>query len=235
MKERIVRFLLKQYRWSKLGTSALQVSSSEPTMNLQPDGINNTNKLRRKVLHEFGHAIGLQHEHRRPGFNLLKDPIVKWYEEKEGLTKEDATEKAENQILNQVDKNFNTMLTAYDPASIMHYPIPKAWVDSSQHSSCPLPDASNPDCVPWNTNLSNLDKQGVAEFYPYKVSNSWATRVDFPESRIDERWDVGEVIVDLGYGSGVWYVVMTDDTSFLNQTWIAGGNFSEIEEKIKEN
>ena len=53
--------------WSYLGTVARQIDENEPTMNygwLTDDSTDDA--VRRVVLHEFGHALGLIHEHQNP-------------------------------------------------------------------------------------------------------------------------------------------------------------------------
>ncbi len=53
--------------WSYLGTVCRQIRVDQPTMNygwLTPDSTDD--ELRRVVLHEFGHALGLIHEHQSP-------------------------------------------------------------------------------------------------------------------------------------------------------------------------
>ncbi len=65
------------------------------------------------VLHEFGHALGLEHEHQRSDFwNLLEDLLSptsvskKWLKENEYLSFKDGAKRVS---------------TKYDPCSIMHY------------------------------------------------------------------------------------------------------------------
>lgn len=54
-------------RWSYIGTDARRVPAGEATMNLgRFDKQAPARELRRVVLHQFGHAIGLGHEHRVP-------------------------------------------------------------------------------------------------------------------------------------------------------------------------
>jgi hypothetical protein len=53
--------------WSYLGTMCQQIPAPEPTMNygwLTPDS--GDDELHRVVAHEFGHALGLIHEHQNP-------------------------------------------------------------------------------------------------------------------------------------------------------------------------
>ena len=65
--------------WSYLGTMCRRIDEPEPTMNygwLTPDSPED--ELRRVVLHEFGHALGLIHEHQNPkgGINWNRDAVI---------------------------------------------------------------------------------------------------------------------------------------------------------------
>ena len=60
--------------WSTIGTDARLVEQAEPTMNygwLTPD--THDDEYRRVVLHEFGHALGLIHEHQNPANGIPWD------------------------------------------------------------------------------------------------------------------------------------------------------------------
>lgn len=62
-----VSFADAGFSWSTVGTDARTVPSSEPTMNygwLTPD--TSTREYQRVVRHEFGHALGMFHEHQNP-------------------------------------------------------------------------------------------------------------------------------------------------------------------------
>ena len=112
--------------WSYLGTVCRQILEPEATMNygwLTP--ASGEAELRRVVLHEFGHALGLIHEHQNPDGGIewnepaviadLSGPPNKW-----NL----ATIRS-----NVLDHYPKTQVTAspVDKLSIMMYPIPKAW------------------------------------------------------------------------------------------------------------
>ena len=60
-------FLEGDGSWSYLGTECRDIPADETTMNygwLTPDSPDD--ELQRVVLHEFGHALGLIHEHQNP-------------------------------------------------------------------------------------------------------------------------------------------------------------------------
>ncbi|HKB01341.1 MAG TPA: hypothetical protein VKD90_03935 [Gemmataceae bacterium] len=116
-----------QGSWSVLGTTCRQITDrSQPTMNygwLTPDS--SEDEARRVVLHEFGHALGLIHEHQNPEGGIqwnrqaviddLSGPPNKWTEE---------------QIEFNMFKKFDpaeVRATPVDRESIMMYPIPKRW------------------------------------------------------------------------------------------------------------
>jgi hypothetical protein len=109
-----------------------------------------SNRLRRTVIHEFGHAIGLLHEHSNPisGIQWNKDTMYKEYA-RGGWDK--------NTVDAQVFRVYNaryTNGTSYDPKSIMHYPIPR-------HHTL------NGYSVDWNTDISEGDKKLVGMMYPF--------------------------------------------------------------------
>jgi len=113
--------------WSVLGTTCLKVQDlSKPTMNFgwltkdTPD-----EELNRVVLHEFGHAIGLVHEHMNPqgGIEWNKDQVIK-----------DLSGPPNNWSLSVIENNMfktfqqgETNSTPLDKGSIMMYPVPAKW------------------------------------------------------------------------------------------------------------
>jgi Astacin (Peptidase family M12A) len=105
---------------SSIGRDALNVAISKQTMNL-------TNITRGTIQHEFGHALGLLHEHMHPGFDapLLADVVIAEMAKPPNSWDEAKTRR---NILNRLgtkmqclgDPNFN-------PDSVMMYNIPKRW------------------------------------------------------------------------------------------------------------
>jgi hypothetical protein len=129
--------------WSYLGTFCKQIPSDEPTMNygwLTPDS--DDDELQRVVLHEFGHALGLIHEHQNPQGGIdwnepaviadLSGPPNNWDEGE-----------IRNNVLNHYDPS-EVDATDVDPNSIMMYPIPAAWTNDG-FSADLNPDLSDTD------------------------------------------------------------------------------------------
>lgn len=139
--------------WSYLGTYCHHVSKTEPTMNfgwLTPSS--SEVEIRRVVLHEFGHALGLIHEHQNP-----KRPI-KW--DKPAVRKDlsgppnnwdNAT--IENNMFKKYDLSELTA-TSLDPSSIMLYPVPKRWTTDGFS-------------VGMNSQLSATDRELIRKAYPH--------------------------------------------------------------------
>ena len=112
--------------WSYLGTICRQIPDTEPTMNygwLTPDSPDD--EVNRVVKHEFGHALGLIHEHQNPKGGIewnepaviadLSGPPNNWDEEA---------------IRHNVLDHYPTdavEATDVDKDSIMMYPIPASW------------------------------------------------------------------------------------------------------------
>ncbi|MTH80196.1 M12 family metallopeptidase [Paracoccus aestuariivivens] len=138
------RFAPGQGHYSYIGTDCRWGYANDGhTMSFGWEGSVSTTDLRRVTLHEFGHALGLVHEHHVPGSDISwnKPAVYDYYEKKYGWSKE----KIDRNILNQYTRN-EVRGTAYDAASIMHYPVPREHVIDPE------------DVVGWNSNLSQGDK-----------------------------------------------------------------------------
>ena len=141
--------------WSALGTDCLLTNAfkkTEPTMNygwLRDDSAEN--EWRRVVLHEFGHALSAIHEHQNPKagiqwnlaevYRVFSGPPNNW---------------TKAQIdFNIVQKYSLDQLNAtdFDGKSIMLYAFPGALIVGGKPTQN-------------NTDLSEGDKQFIAEFYP---------------------------------------------------------------------
>ena len=102
--------------WSKIGVDAVSVDKSKPTMVLGlRKGYSNYNQ--HIVIHEFGHALGLEHEHQRSIFWSVAKKFI------------DVGEMRRDERLKNTDINGDYLESLqygdgsdkYDPDSVMHY------------------------------------------------------------------------------------------------------------------
>jgi serralysin len=123
-----IRVAFQQGRgsWSYIGTQCRNIDKASPTMNygwLAPSSPDD--EVRRVVLHEFGHAIGLIHEHQNPNHPIqwnrdavtqdLSGPPNNWDEQK-----------IQTNMFAKYDL-AGVIATPVDQDSIMMYPIPSSW------------------------------------------------------------------------------------------------------------
>lgn len=131
--------------WSALGTDARFVPQHQPTMNLGWQD-------RAVVLHEFGHAIGLGHEHKSPagGIEWNEDAVIR------DLSGPPNNWTVEEIRLNVLDKYRSDQIraTSFDPASIMLYFFPDSWVANGPGTN-------------ENTELSATDRGFIASSAAY--------------------------------------------------------------------
>ena len=108
------------------GTMCRNIAEPNPTMNygwLTP--ASEETELRRVVLHEFGHAIGLIHEHQNPkgGIKWNKAAVIN---DLSGPPNNWDAATIENNMFRYYPPR-DVVATSVDPLSIMMYPIPKSW------------------------------------------------------------------------------------------------------------
>jgi hypothetical protein len=130
--------------WSYVGTTCLGIPDEFATMNL--GWLDKST-----VLHEFGHMIGLLHEHQNPEGGLI------WNEK---AVIKDLMGPPNNWNIQQIRSNvldnpppdsYNG--TEFDPLSIMLYHFPNHWVANGRGTR-------------ENTELSEMDKDWVMRMYP---------------------------------------------------------------------
>ncbi|MCC7399895.1 MAG: hypothetical protein IT214_00260 [Chitinophagaceae bacterium] len=146
-----ISFDSKKGSYSFVGLDAKNRLPSEETMNLGWIENNKTElQLQGVILHEFGHTLGLLHEHMNPASNIKwnKPFVYAYYMQYDGWSKD--------MVDKQVFERYSVSMTnkAYDPKSIMHYPIPKDFTLDGYS-------------VPENDFLSKGDIALIEELYPF--------------------------------------------------------------------
>jgi hypothetical protein len=147
-----IAFMDGRGSWSYLGKMCRQIREPQPTMNfgwLTPTS--SDTDVRSVVLHEFGHAIGLIHEHQNPegGIPWNRDAVIA---DLSGPPNNWDIATIENNMFKKYGKG-EVAATTVDSNSIMMYPIPRAWT-------------LNGFSAGFNSELSETDKQFIRTNYP---------------------------------------------------------------------
>ncbi len=135
---------------SMIGTLANNAAADERTMNFDTTDFKTYAAMRRTVLHEFGHAIGLLHEHYSPiaGIPWNKEAVYADLKKTQGWDKETV----DVNLFQQYNVSY-TNGTSYDRKSIMHYPVFARWTTNGFN-------------VDWNNDLSEGDITIIGLLYP---------------------------------------------------------------------
>lgn len=146
--------------WSYIGVDALEVPASAPTLNFGwlTTGLHYAD-FRQVVLHEFGHALGMIHEHTSPMAHIPwnEEAVLEYYQRRYGWPEE----RIRSNILTVYGAETVAQDT-YDRTSIMHYVIPPDLLTDPTWR------------VSYNTTLSAEDRRLAAEWYGPPPAR-WAT------------------------------------------------------------
>ncbi|MFC5047839.1 matrixin family metalloprotease [Aquimarina hainanensis] len=136
--------------WSYLGTDSNDHAHSMH-FGWFNDSTSDT-EFRRTTIHEFGHALGLIHEHQNPvaGINWDKEAVYAYYA---GPPNNWSRAQVDHNLFRRYEANISNY-SQYDPLSIMHYPIP------AEHTLDRVAVGSN-------TRLSQTDKAFIGSIYPF--------------------------------------------------------------------
>lgn len=138
--------------WSYLGTDNLMIPANQQTMNLERFTLNTPDsEFLRVVQHEFGHVIGLPHEHMRPEVVEGIDPAaaIAYF----GRTQGWSPDEVRQQVLTPLDPGSLRFLAPADVKSIMCYALPGDIMRNRQP-------------VPGGVDLDEIDLQLAASIYP---------------------------------------------------------------------
>ncbi|WP_254410962.1 M12 family metallopeptidase [Dyadobacter diqingensis] len=144
-----ISFAQKGVSWSSIGTDS---KNRRPSMNfgwLEEEEIDSL--FQSVVLHEFGHAIGLVHEHQLPNGNKIKwnvDSVYAYYMGYPNFWK------IKDIKLNIFDRYSQNQIIGgkYDPLSIMMYHIPASLTEDGY-------------TTPINVRISKEDKRTITDVY----------------------------------------------------------------------
>lgn len=137
--------------WSFIGTDAFLIPKNQATINFGwlSDTLDENN-FKQVVLHEFGHAIGLIHEHQSPAVEIRwkKDFVYNYFNFNYNWSKNDV----DRNLFQEFEKT-TIKYSTLDTDSIMGYFIPKEFTEDEQ-------------VFPQNFDLSEMDKKYIGELYP---------------------------------------------------------------------
>jgi serralysin len=143
--------------WSYIGSYALQIPKNDATLSLDSLFLyGHENRIRNVILHEFGHALGLIHEHQHPGMSIpwIKSKLFDYYKENYGVDS--------SWVIKEVIDKYNSATGIYctpDPLSIMIYAIPPGVTEDDKF------------VIDWPAYLSKLDKDNIKKIYTHKKCN----------------------------------------------------------------
>jgi len=149
--------------WSYVGTDCRGIALNEPTMNLGfLDG--------GTAAHEFGHTIGLAHEHQNPagGIKWNEAAVIREMKKSPNFWDEQTTR---HNILRKysVDQVNGTQV---DPDSVMLYFFPSSWTANGIGTKA-------------NDELSSIDKEFIAGAKMYPKTGT--TPTDAPELKVNAK------------------------------------------------
>jgi hypothetical protein len=138
--------------YSYIGKDALSIASNKETMNFGWfNDSTSDSEFSRTTIHEFGHALGMIHEHQHPLAAIPWDK-PKVYAYYAGAPNYWTQAQVDNNLFAKYSTS-QTQYSAYDKQSIMHYSISSTLT-------------TNGFSVGNNTVLSATDKQFIATVYP---------------------------------------------------------------------
>jgi Putative peptidoglycan binding domain/Matrixin len=180
--------------WSAVGTDALNAAyfpKHQPTMNYGwLDADTDDDEYERVVVHEFGHALGLIHEHQTPAATALKWNVDEVYRVFSGPPNYWSKADIDHNVLQRYSA-AQTQYSVFDRASIMLYSFPGSLFTDGVGT-------------PSNTTLSPTDITFIGQVYGQPSSNGGGEprvlRVTTPYMRGGDVEDVQRYLNEEAYG-----------------------------------
>lgn len=173
-----IRFDPEDGSWSYVGRQCDHIDIKAATMNLAwLDKFSPlTANERAVILHEFGHTLGLLHEHQSPahgGFAVTNvQAAIELYSKTQGWS----TQQIYDQVINVYKMSDVSNFSQVDTTSIMHYPQPKELTGLAED-------------IPYNSKLSRFDKAYMMLQYPRREIHPQAQK---------QGWSYGEALKVIG-------------------------------------
>lgn len=157
----------KPYLGATLGLGVEMLNTlPNPNMYLRHPRHFKLREFRRVVLHEFGHALGVSHEHLREDapFEWDRETVIDYFVNVENWTLRDVLHNFFNEDENG-RREGGIKVGGYDTKSIMHYGILPEWTQDNTY-------------IPTAFDLSPGDKATIGTMYPFKDGKTSTTMVE---------------------------------------------------------
>jgi len=189
--------------YSQVGKNALLFAQDQPTMNLGFSEGDAEVFFRRLILHEFGHALGLNHEHQHPDNNIQWNvsTVYDYFLNTSGWSEAVVN----TNVLSQLP-TADVYYCAYDKASIMHYGIPQQLTLDNFSVAQP-------------TNLSLGDKEFIQLLYPDRgirstpFCGSDSSCLDFSTRPNEATCNSGSVSIRVAMGTAPYDIIVNGPIS----------------------
>ncbi len=126
-----IAFDANEGSWSYIGTDVLTIHPAQPTMNLGWATLDTPERaFNSVVIHEFGHTLGLLHEHNHP------EALISWnkqavYDDLEGSPNNWSRAMVDHNVFTKYDESA-LITTKFDDVSVMIYTIPSKWTTNGK-------------------------------------------------------------------------------------------------------